>query len=46
MGYHNCVVPHPIMRNIFENPGWYEQIYSPFIKASTLLEYMDTVVKP
>lgn len=22
MGYHNCLVPHPILRNIFENPGW------------------------
>ncbi|XP_075232323.1 glycine dehydrogenase (decarboxylating)-like [Lycorma delicatula] len=22
MGYHNCCVPHTIMRNIFENPGW------------------------
>jgi Glycine cleavage system P-protein len=22
MGYHNCYVPHPILRNIFENPGW------------------------
>lgn len=22
MGYHNCCVPHTIMRNMFENPGW------------------------
>lgn len=22
MGYHNCSVPHAILRNIFENPGW------------------------
>lgn len=22
MGYHNCCIPHTIMRNIFENPGW------------------------
>lgn len=24
MGYHNCYVPHPILRNMFENPGWYD----------------------
>ena len=23
MGYHNCRVPHSILRNIFENPGWW-----------------------
>lgn len=23
MGYNNCCVPHTIMRNMFENPGWY-----------------------
>lgn len=22
MGYHNCCVPHTILRNMFENPGW------------------------
>jgi len=22
MGYYNCYTPHPIARNIFENPGW------------------------
>jgi glycine dehydrogenase len=29
MGYHNCYVPHPILRNIFENPGWTTQ-YTPY----------------
>ena len=23
LGYHNCHVPHSIMRNMFENPGWW-----------------------
>ncbi|XP_026328372.1 glycine dehydrogenase (decarboxylating), mitochondrial [Hyposmocoma kahamanoa] len=29
MGYHNCCVPHTIMRNLFENPGWTTQ-YTPY----------------
>ncbi|XP_022125521.2 glycine dehydrogenase (decarboxylating), mitochondrial [Pieris rapae] len=29
MGYHNCCVPHTIMRNMFENPGWTTQ-YTPY----------------
>ncbi|KAL3269069.1 hypothetical protein HHI36_008152 [Cryptolaemus montrouzieri] len=29
MGYHNCCVPHALMRNIFENPGWTTS-YTPY----------------
>ncbi|KAF6200337.1 hypothetical protein GE061_006640 [Apolygus lucorum] len=29
MGYHNTCVPHTIMRNVFENPGWTTQ-YTPY----------------
>ncbi|KAH8359419.1 hypothetical protein KR093_006537 [Drosophila rubida] len=48
MGYHNCHVPHTIVRNIFENPGWTTQYtpYQPEIaqgRLESLLNYQTLV---
>lgn len=50
MGYHNCYVPHPILRNIFENPGWTTQYtpYQPEIaqgRLESLLNYQTLVTE-
>lgn len=39
MGYNNCCVPHTIMRNIFENPGWWV-----FISLLCIFKFMETNV--
>lgn len=50
MGYHNCRVPHTIVRNVFENPGWFTQYtpYQPEIaqgRLESLLNYQTLVVE-